>query len=124
MDQVDDVDVNSTVNSTPFLSTSFSSKQWIPACPPDCKHAVGISASSEYSIHPPNISVNKGRKKRMMSKREEAILKKRSSNVGKSDAYATEDQVKKPRTCKSCGEVGFHDSRNCPNKECDTSSSS
>ncbi|CAH9085405.1 unnamed protein product [Cuscuta europaea] len=44
MDQVDDVDVvdvNSTVNSTPFLSTSFSSKQWIPACPPDCKPDVG-----------------------------------------------------------------------------------
>ncbi|CAH9124326.1 unnamed protein product [Cuscuta epithymum] len=62
--------------------------------------------------------------KRMISKREETILKKRSSNVGKSDACATEDQVKKPKTCKSCGEVGFHDSTNCPNKECDTSSSS
>ncbi|CAH9106104.1 unnamed protein product [Cuscuta europaea] len=90
----------------------------------DIESLLGISSSSEYSIHPPKISVNKGRKKRMISERKKAILKKRSSNVDKSDACATKDQVKKPRTCKSCGEVGFHDSRNCPNKECDSSSSS
>lgn len=61
----------------------------------------GTKNVEDNSVMPPNISNNKGSRKRIMSSTEKSIgCKKRNK-----------------RKCKACGEMAFHDSRNCPNKD-------
>ncbi|XP_048503104.1 protein FAR1-RELATED SEQUENCE 5-like [Beta vulgaris subsp. vulgaris] len=70
----------------------------------DIELLIGSVAPSEITIKPPKISSNKGSGtrsgKRIKGEREKAI----------------EQHQKKKRLCSACGELGYHDLRNCPSK--------
>ncbi|XP_074296930.1 protein FAR1-RELATED SEQUENCE 5-like [Silene latifolia] len=61
---------------------------------------LGTKIPKEVVVLPPIQSKTKGSGKRMMSQKEKA----------------TKEQKKAPRKCNACGELGFHDSRNCPGR--------
>ncbi|KAK9672833.1 hypothetical protein RND81_12G127800 [Saponaria officinalis] len=61
---------------------------------------IGVSIPEEVTVLPPKQSKNKGSGKRILSEKEKAI----------------QEHKKAPRKCNACGEIGFHDSRNCPEK--------
>ncbi|XP_074300493.1 protein FAR1-RELATED SEQUENCE 1-like [Silene latifolia] len=61
---------------------------------------LGTKIPKEVVVLPPIQSKTKGSGKRMMSQKEKA----------------TKEQKKAARKCNACGELGFHDSRNCPGR--------
>ncbi|XP_074300704.1 protein FAR-RED IMPAIRED RESPONSE 1-like [Silene latifolia] len=61
---------------------------------------LGTKIPKEVVVLPPIQSKTKGFGKRMMSQKEKA----------------TKEQKKAPKKCNACGELGFHDSRNCPGR--------
>jgi len=61
---------------------------------------LGSTAPEKIEILPPKQSNTKGSGKRIKGGKEQAI----------------EEQQKRKRLCKTCGEQVYHDSRNCPNK--------
>ncbi|XP_058773776.1 protein FAR1-RELATED SEQUENCE 5-like [Vicia villosa] len=61
---------------------------------------IGFDLSKEVKIHPPQISKTKGSGKRIKGGKEKAI----------------EQQQKRSRLCKACGQYASHDTRNCPSK--------
>ncbi|CAH9124610.1 unnamed protein product [Cuscuta epithymum] len=58
----------------------------------------GSSIPSEVNVHPPEIARNKGCGKRIKGGKEKSI----------------EASKKSKRLCRTCNELAFHDSRNCP----------
>ncbi|XP_058769118.1 protein FAR1-RELATED SEQUENCE 5-like [Vicia villosa] len=61
---------------------------------------IGFDIPKEVKIHPPQISKTKGSGKRIKGGKEKAI----------------EQQQKRSRLCKACGQYAYHDTRNCPTK--------
>ncbi|XP_074283356.1 uncharacterized protein LOC141607907 [Silene latifolia] len=61
---------------------------------------LGTKIPKEVVVLRPIQSKTKGSGKRMMSQKEKA----------------TKEQKKAARKCNACGELGFHDSRNCPGR--------
>ncbi|XP_074314203.1 uncharacterized protein LOC141649411 [Silene latifolia] len=61
---------------------------------------LGTKIPTEVVVLPPIQSKTKGPGKRMLSQNEKA----------------TKEQKKAPRKCNACGELGYHDSRNCPGR--------
>ncbi|XP_074293413.1 uncharacterized protein LOC141620443 [Silene latifolia] len=61
---------------------------------------LGTKIPKEVVVLPPIQIKTKGSGKRMMSQKEKA----------------TKEQKKATRKCNACGELGFHDSRNCPGR--------
>lgn len=61
---------------------------------------IGSSAPDQIEILPPKQSHTKGSDKRIKGEKEKAM----------------EQQGKRLRLCKGCGEQAYHDSRNCPTK--------
>jgi len=66
----------------------------------DLQNFIGSNISDEVEILPPQYANTKGSGKRIKSGKEKAV----------------EQQQKKTRLCKACGEYAYHDSRNCPKK--------
>lgn len=61
---------------------------------------IGSSIPTDVTIHPPKQCKNKGSGKRIFSGKEKAI----------------KENKRHERKCNACGRMGYHDSRNCPNK--------
>ncbi|XP_019164325.1 PREDICTED: protein FAR1-RELATED SEQUENCE 5-like [Ipomoea nil] len=61
----------------------------------------GVPAPNTIVVHPPTVANTKGSGKRMKSAKELAMA----------------EQVKKKRTCKTCGLATGHNSRSCPQKQ-------
>ena len=66
----------------------------------DLRTFIGSSIPTEVEIHPPRLSKTKGSGKRIKGGKEKAI----------------EQQQKRTRLCRACGQYATHDSRNCPHK--------
>lgn len=66
----------------------------------DLQNFMGSNIPDEVEILPPQYANTKGSGKRIKSGKEKAV----------------EQQQKKTRLCKACGEYAYHDSRNCPKK--------
>ena len=66
----------------------------------DLQNFIGSNISDEVEILPPQYANTKGSGKRIKSGKEKVV----------------EQQQKKTRLCKACGEYAYHDSRNCPKK--------
>ena len=64
------------------------------------EYFIGSTAPEKIEILPPRQSSTKGSGKRIKGGKEQAI----------------EQQQKRKRLCKSCGEQVYHDGRNCPKK--------
>lgn len=76
---------------------TFQKESWI-ACAKEIESSfIGRNLLKEVEIHPPQISKTKGSGKRIKGGKEVAI----------------EQQGKRTRLCKSCGQYAYHDSRNC-----------
>ena len=81
---------------------------------------IGCTMPSEVEIHPPTDVHTKGRCKRIKGhldkggqKNKDGEGKQAKDVEGKKSVGGQKKKV--PRTCKKCKQVGFHDSRNCPN---------
>lgn len=61
----------------------------------------GPQIDEEVSVHPPNQSNNKGSRKRIIGAAEKSMGGKK----------------RQKRECKTCKEMAYHDSRNCPTKQ-------
>ena len=81
---------------------------------------IGCTMPNQVEIHPPTDVRTKGRCKRIkghldkgghQNKNEEG--KQDKDGGGKKNVGGQKKKV--PRTCKKCKQIGFHDSRNCPN---------
>ncbi|XP_057432975.1 protein FAR1-RELATED SEQUENCE 5-like [Lotus japonicus] len=66
----------------------------------DLQTFVGSNIPKEVEILPPRVSKTKGSGRRIKGGKEKAV----------------EQQQKRTRLCRTCGEHGIHDSRNCPSK--------
>lgn len=66
----------------------------------DLQNFIGSNIPDEVEILPPQYANTKGSGKRIKSGKEKAV----------------EQQQKKTRLCKACGEYAYHDSHNCPKK--------
>ena len=62
---------------------------------------IGSSARERIDILPPKQCHTKGSGKRLKGGKEKSM----------------EQQQKRQRLCKACGQQGYHDSRNCPSKQ-------
>jgi hypothetical protein len=81
---------------------------------------IGCSMPNQVEIHPPSDVHTKGRCKRIKGHldkggqhNKDGEGKQNKDGEGKKNVGGQKKKV--PRTCKKCKQVGFHDSRNCPN---------
>lgn len=70
---------------------------------------IGCNIPTQVNIHPPNDVRSAGRSKR--------IRRGKEMNGEELKEKNEEAKAKVARSCKTCNQVGFHDSRNCPNKK-------
>ena len=75
------------------------------------RRRVDCNIPTEIDIHPPTDVRTVGRCKRI--KREKEI----SEEEQKKKKKKKEAKVKVARLCKTCNQMVFHDSRNCPSKK-------
>ena len=69
---------------------------------------IGCNIPSEVHIHPPTDVHTVGRCKR--------IKRGKETNEENRKKKGQEVKAKVPRLCKTCKQIGFHDTRNCPSK--------
>ena len=81
---------------------------------------IGCTMPNQVEIHPPTDVHTKGRCKRIKGhldkgghQNKDVEGKQNKDGEGKKNIGGQKKKV--PRTCKKCKQVGFHDSRNCPN---------
>jgi hypothetical protein len=81
---------------------------------------IGCSMPNQVEIHPPSDVHTKGRCKRIKGHldkggqhNKDGEGKQNKDGEGKKNVGGQKKKV--PRTCKKCKQVGFHNSRNCPN---------
>ena len=81
---------------------------------------IGCTMPNQVEIHPPTDVHTKGRCKRIKGhldkgghQNKDVEGKQNKDGEGKKNVGGQKKKV--PRTCKKCKQVGFHDSRNCPN---------
>ncbi|XP_074299164.1 protein FAR-RED IMPAIRED RESPONSE 1-like [Silene latifolia] len=98
------------------LLKSFKDKMILEISPSECSSGVtgektrnknkelemllGTKIPTEVTVLNPIQSKTKGSGKRLVSQKDKAV----------------QEHKKAPRKCNACGELGFHDSRNCPGK--------
>ncbi|XP_074299663.1 protein FAR1-RELATED SEQUENCE 5-like [Silene latifolia] len=98
------------------LLKSFKDKMILESSPPECSSGVtgeksrnknkelemllGTKIPTEVTVLNPIQSKTKGSGKRLVSQKEKVV----------------QEHKKEPRKCNACGELGFHDSRNCPGR--------
>ncbi|XP_062182184.1 protein FAR1-RELATED SEQUENCE 5-like [Phragmites australis] len=70
---------------------------------------IGCNIPTEVNIHPPNDINSRGRSKR--------IKRAKEMNQGVQRNKKKEANKRVARQCKTCKQVGFHDTRTCPSKE-------
>ncbi|XP_074304264.1 protein FAR-RED IMPAIRED RESPONSE 1-like [Silene latifolia] len=87
-------------NSTSECSSSSNTGDRLRNKNRELEMLLGTKIPAEVVVLPPIQSKTKGSRKRMMSQKEKA----------------TKEHNKAPRKCNACGELGFHDSRNCPGR--------
>ncbi|KAJ1435398.1 Zinc finger, PMZ-type [Sesbania bispinosa] len=86
--------VNIEKQLTEFKENSIQSKE------KEVEPFIGCNLPIDVEIHPPQLSKTKGSGKRIKGGKEKAI----------------EQQQKRTRLCRTCGQHAYHDSRNCPKK--------
>ncbi|XP_074297489.1 protein FAR-RED IMPAIRED RESPONSE 1-like [Silene latifolia] len=98
------------------LLKSFKDKMILESSPSECSSGVtgeksrnknkeldmllGTKIPTEVTVLNPIQSKTKGSGKRLVSQKDKAV----------------QEHKKAPRKCNACGELGFHDSRNCPRR--------
>ena len=70
---------------------------------------IGCNIPTQVNIHPPNDVRSVGRSKRLKRGKEMNGENQKKKNK--------ESKGKVARLCKTCNQVGFHDSPNCPSKK-------
>ena len=70
---------------------------------------IGCNIPTQVDIHPPNDGHSVGRCKRIKRGKEMNGEKQKEKNK--------EAKAKVARLCKTCNQIGFHGSRNCPTKK-------
>ncbi|XP_056695089.1 protein FAR-RED IMPAIRED RESPONSE 1-like [Spinacia oleracea] len=76
----------------------------------DIELLIGASVPTEILIKPPKVSKNKGTGVHVQGSGSDKRLKSDKEK-------AVEQSQKKKRLCKGCKKMGYHDIRNCPEKE-------
>ncbi|XP_021848179.2 protein FAR1-RELATED SEQUENCE 5-like [Spinacia oleracea] len=76
----------------------------------DIEFLIGASVPTEILIKPPKVSKNKGTGVHVQGSGSDKPLKSDKEKV-------VEQSQKKNRLCKGCKKMGYHDIRNCPEKE-------
>ncbi|XP_021862118.2 uncharacterized protein [Spinacia oleracea] len=97
-------DLESQSSIVDGLSGSVSSKAQ------DIELLIGASVPTEILIKPPKVSKNKGTGVHVQGSGSDERLKSDKEK-------AVEQSKKKKRLCKGCKKLGYHDIRNCPEKE-------
>ncbi|XP_056688516.1 protein FAR1-RELATED SEQUENCE 5-like [Spinacia oleracea] len=98
------LDLESQSSIVDGLSGSVSSKAQ------DIELLIGASVPSEILIKPPKVSKNKGTGVHVQGSGSDKRLKSDKEK-------AIEQSQKKKRLCKGCKKLGYHDIRNCPEKQ-------
>lgn len=111
-------DLSDLVKSIHTLRLELEAKKSGNVPPPsktqDIEFLIGAIAPTETLIKPPKISKNK---ESGPSGEKAATSGTESDKWLKGDKEkAIEQQQKKKRVCRGCGELGYHDIRNCPEK--------